>query len=265
MKKIIACLLIALQMSSTYSHPPLMHKLSFIDQQIGKNPLQQELLIQRGSLNAQLGKYKEAQADFNRAMKLGDPKLVMFDYALLLYRNNKLVQAKSFFKNYLNQFPNHLPSLMYLAKVHIDMGDHSSAMDSYNYMLEVNSYINPGHFLLVANLIMEVSSNISDALRIIDKGNAKFGVTPQLQNFAIKLELKREFYNRAIERHLLLAPVVQNNPRWQLRMAELMILVKRYDEASYYIENTGRILESSKTTPIKHEWLLKMKQLKTEL
>jgi len=241
--------LVPLIAAPVLAHPGAEDQLHHLNQQITQHPNQQKLFIKRGALLSRLGQYNKAQADFARAQSLGTPERVMFELGVHYYRTQQLVQAKSSFDRSLQHFPNYLPALEYRAKVHRDTGNYASALQDFTAFLALSPYSNPGQFLSVAKMIIQEESNIEAALLIIDQGMERLGVTPQLQNYAISLELKANRTDAAIERHQLLAPSARVSPGWQLTMARLLISAKRSEEAKAHIEQAKIQLVTLKKTP----------------
>jgi predicted Zn-dependent protease len=96
-------------------------------------------------------------------------------------------------------------------------------------------------------------AGISPALDILDSGNAKLGLTPQLQQYAIQLELQRKRPDLAVERMRALEPMLGNSPEWKVAMAELYIQTGQIEQASSLLNGATRQLESLRKTPARIE------------
>ncbi len=263
MIRIAIFLLVILSTIPTHGHPREESKLVILNQQIEEHPEQQDLYIKRGAVFSHLGKYKQALADFTFAKTLGNSNLVMFELGVMQYQQQQFSKSMLSFDSYLKLFPNHVPSLEYKARIYRDLGDYSAALEGFSNFLKLNPYNNPGHYLRVAELIIQMDLGINAALQIIDQGINNLGKIPQLQNFAIELELKQKQFDRAIERHKTLAPA--EHPKWQLRMAELLMAAGSKEQAKTYITSAKHKLNSSKKTPANLQLVMQSDLLESEL
>ncbi len=232
------------------AHPGAEASLAHFTQEIQAKPGEQSLYIQRGIAYSNDGQYPQARADFEQAEKLGNPILVAFDFGVLHYRMGNFDAARRSFDNYLQQFPNHAQCLEYRARLLRDAGDYPAAVADFKQVFKLLQRPNPGHYVSVAEMLSSTGADgIDQALEIIDQGNEKLGITPQLQQYAIKLELARKQPDKAIERLRTLEPILGKSPGWKVDMGELMLQVGQPERAAALFEEASLQLDTLRKTP----------------
>ncbi len=225
----LACLAMCLA-SVCLGHPGQHDQLEEINRHLLQTPADQALLIQRGRVYSEGGQYEEALADYVRAGELGPPVLVAFDLGVLYYRTGDYELASGHMNRYLERFPDYPPAYDYLARIARDAGDYDLAITYLEDYLRLQDSPSPGHYLSAARMLAE-TERYPQALFILDQGLATLGVVPQLQRYAISLELAREQPELAIARLQTLRQTLRDSAEWKLDMAELLLLVDREEEA----------------------------------
>lgn len=217
------------------AHPGDEHKLSYLNQLVTQNKSTQSNYIKRGALYSKAGQYPLAISDFNTAQSLGDPILVSFELGVYYYSLTQYENAAEYFDRYLKVFPAYLPALEFRLKTARKMGQHQLAQQLFETLIGLSPYTNPGQYIAAAKFEISLNENqtasIELALSIIDAGIDRFGIIPQLQRHAIKLELQRKERKNAIIRHQTLHTVLAESPRWLIRHAELLIDNNQTDKA----------------------------------
>lgn len=252
----IGCALCAAMLGSfpASAHPGDDHKLAYLNAQIEQQPEQQKTLIARAATYVRTGQFDLAMADFNRAKQLGDPIHIAYQLGILYLKTGEYLLAIEQFDNYLALFPGHSLSLENRAKAFRAKGEINKAIADYRTFLHIAPYTNPGHYLTVAELILsdnDHSHAINEALAIIDGGISELGIVPQLQSYAIKLELRRGYPELAIKRQRTLANISRHSPQWYLDMAQLLAVAGHNDEAINHLDIGQLKLEQRKLTPAK--------------
>ncbi len=212
------------------AHPGQHDQLTQINRQLRDAPTDQALLIQRGRVYSEGGQYEEAMADYVRARDMGPPVLVAFDLGVLYYRLADYARATDCMNRYLERFPNYPPAYDYLARIARDAGDYDRAIAYLEDYIRLQDRPSPGHYLSAARMLAE-TDRFTEALFMLDQGLATLGVIPQLQRYAISLELARQRPDLAIARLETLRQILRDSPQWQLDMAELLALAGRGEEA----------------------------------
>ena len=243
----LACLAFCLA-SVCLGHPGQHDQLEEINRHLLQAPADQALLIQRGRVYSEGGQYEEAMADYVRAAELGPPVLVAFDLGVLYYRTGDYELATSQMNRYLERFPDYPPAYDYLARIARDAGDYDRAIAYLEDYLRLQDSPSPGHYLSAARMLAE-TGRYPQALFILDQGLATLGVVPQLQRYAISLELARGEPELAIARLQTLRQMLRESPEWKLDMAELLLLVDRGEEGVALAVAAQAELDGLRPTP----------------
>ena len=236
------------------AHPGAHEALEHFGKQIQINPLQQSLYIQRGIVYSNDGQYQQAQLDFERAAKLGDSVLVSFDFGVLYYRMADFGRAKKYFDQFLVRFPDHAACLEYRARSSRDSGDFNSAIADFRRVFKLQENPNPGHYISAAQMLRTMPPDGTEqALAILDQANEKLGMTPQIQKYAITLELQKKRPEKAIERMLALEPILGAGPEWKVGLAELLLVTGKEREANELLDTASLQLDNLRRTPAREQ------------
>lgn len=232
------------------AHPGAHSAIQHFSRQIEADPDKQAPYIQRGIAYSSDGKYEKALADFRIATQLGEPVVVSFDLGVLHYRMGEMDAARHYFDEYLQRFPNHAACLEYRARLLRDTGDYAASIKDFNRVFELQERPNPGHFISVAEMLHSSGGQGTlEALNILDAGNQKLGLTPQLQQYAIQLELQRNRPDMAVMRMHSLGPMLEDSPDWKVEMAALMLQAGQQKQARDLLDTASGQLESLRKTP----------------
>ncbi len=239
--------------SAAWSHSGDAHLLNQLNRQLETNPDSQQTLIRRGSLFVRAKKFELAEQDFSDAKKFGDPAVVFLPLGISYYESSKFELAAEQFDRYLKRYPNNGAALEYRAKAAREMGLYSVALKYFKTFLKHSPYLNPGHFLTTAEIALIATANeqanIDAAISIIDSGIVHLGINPQLQQFAIELELKRNQVDSAIIRQQSLAISTGESPQWHLQMGTLLLIAGRNDDAALELEAASDKIKKKRRTP----------------
>lgn len=240
--------------SVSLAHPGAHEALEHFGKQIQLNPQQQSLYIQRGIVYSNDGQYQLAQLDFERAAELGEPVLVSFDFGVLYYRMADFDRARQYFDQFLVRFPNHAACLEYRARLSRDSGDFDRAIADFRRVFELQENPNPGHYISAAQMLQTMPPDGTEqALAILDQANEKLGITPQIQKYAITLELQRKRPEKAIERMLALEPILGAGPEWKVDLAELLLATGKEREANELLATASLQLDNLRRTPAREQ------------
>ncbi len=232
------------------AHPGASSAIDHYSHEIEENPRDQAHYIRRGIAYSNDGQYDKALADFEQAKTLGKPIVVSFDLGVLHYRRGEFATASDYFDEYLEAFPDHAACLEYRARLKRDMGDTKGAVADFKRVFALQQRPNPGHYISVAEMLQATGPDgIDQALEILDQGNAKLGLTPQLQRHAIALELQRGRPDLAISRLQTLEPMLGGSPDWKVDMAELQLQAGNKDAATTLLQTAEQQLDTLRKTP----------------
>lgn len=250
----------------TLAHPGADAALVYFNAQIRAHPQDQTLYRQRGTVFSNDGQYPQALADFERAASLGERILVSFDLGILYYRRGEFDTARRYFDEYLQRFPDNAPCLEYRARLLRDMGEQEAAVADFKRLFELQAHPNPGHFIAVAEILSSGDADgIEQALAILDEGNRKLGVTPQLQYLAIELELRSDRPRQALERMAALQPALGKSAEWKVDMGELMLQAGDRERAAEMFDAASLQLNNSRKTPARLATLERISSLRAKL
>lgn len=265
---VIAATFSLLLASQAFSHPGDEHKLEHLNTQITQQPNSQTAHIQRAALYTRTGNYALAEADFDTAKKLGESYRVSYELGVYYFKTKNYAHAISQLNDYLKYYPNHYPALEYRAKAYRETGDTEKAFEDFSVFLEKSPYTNPGHYLAVAQIVLSETNRIdpiSDAINILDSGLSRTGNSPQLQSFAIELEISRRFFDSALTRHESLRDITSASPRWHVEMAEILVKSRQWEKAHDHLNQSEMKLAQYKKTPAREKLLLRIEKIQQEI
>lgn len=236
--------------SPVRAHPSDAEQIELLTMQIEADPADARLYAARGAAYSHASFYERADADFRKAEQLGDSVLVAYELAAHRERQGDLVAARIQVARFLARFPSHPAALELQARVLSRLGQREAAAASLERLLLVQSRPNPGSYVSLAKLLAEPGGAGGEAaLAALDRGMARLGVIPQLQEPAIELELQRGRPAKALERLERLAPMLGEGPEWKVRKAELLLRVGRSDEARALLAAASGELVALRETP----------------
>jgi tetratricopeptide (TPR) repeat protein len=267
MNRSLLVLLVALLLPSLASaHPSAQHRIEVLTESIREKPDDPLRYMQRGQAYSNEGMLEAALADFRKAEALGDPVLVAFDLGVLHYRMGKLDAARRDLDRYIARFPRHAQALEYRARVRRDAGDHAGAVADFNAYFALQKQPNPGDYVSAAQMLSSLpEEGVSSALAMLDRGIARLGVIPQLQQPAIELERRRGNTAQAIARLETLEPALGDSPDWKVDMGELLLLDGRSDEARAYFDAAAAQLASQRVTAARKRVRDRLEKLQASL
>jgi len=262
-RNLALCLLVLLSgQRPLLAHPGADVALEYFTREILARPGDQSLYIQRGIIYSSDGQFSMAKADFKRAEQLGNPVLVACNLGVLHYRTGDFAAARRSFDEFLLQYPDHAPCLEYRARLLRDTGDYPAAVADFRRLFELQERPDPGHYISVAQMLRASGpEGIDRALAIIDEGTEKLGITPQLQDYAIALELARQRPDRALVRLFALEPMLGNSPDWKVDMGDLMLQLGQTEGAVRQLAAAAAQLETLRKTPARQALRLRIDDL----
>jgi tetratricopeptide (TPR) repeat protein len=248
------------------AHPSAEHKLKSLSKAIAARPDAQELYVQRGAEYSNDGQLELALADLRKAETLGEPFVVAFYLGVVHYRMGKLETARAYFDTFLERFPGHPPSLEYRARVSRDSGDYAAALADWKAYFAIAQRPNPGDYVSAAKMLTELDGvGIDAALVMLDDGMERLGVIPQLQSYAIELELEQGDLSGAIARHQSLEASLGGSPDWKVDMGELLLRAGKPEQARQHFSAASAQLESLRKTRARQQVLEKLRKLEASL
>ncbi|PZN68749.1 MAG: hypothetical protein DM484_30930 [Candidatus Methylumidiphilus alinenensis] len=250
--KKLTLVLLAFNANLAMAHEGIGAHLDHINEALQKNPDKQSLYIERGAIySSEAGLYEQALKDFSNAEKLGPPIVVAYEFGLLFFRMNQFEKAISYFDTYIKRFPEYAPPYEYRAKAAYQLGNIEQSLADFNTFFQLEKQANPGSFITAAGIQASVkdAKGLDAAIALLDRGIAQIGLNPQLQYYAIQLELRRNRPDQAISRLDSIKTLLNESPSWKLDMAELLFKTGETKQALKLLNDSEAQLKMLKATP----------------
>ena len=208
------------------------------------------LLIARGALYSRSGQWDEAKRDLSLAETLGNKDDVAFEFGQFYYRRGEYQKALAYIESYIDAYPTYPAAFLLRARTASEAEQFELASKSYQAYFSSSSNTQPGEYLAAARLLASVSSaGITGALALLDEAISKLGLNPQLQRYAMDLELVRGDTESALTRWYSLKEQLGETPEWGITLARILILADSYDEARLAVQASKARLIGLRQTP----------------
>lgn len=232
------------------AHPGTEATLDYLSARIAGQPDSQLLYHQRGVAYLHDGQYQNALRDLQRAATLGDPAAVGFHLGVVYRHLMEPEAARASLDAYLEYAPGHPGALLQRAELLVERGDPASALEDYRALLAAAESAGPATYLAAADLMAgSPEHGVDAAIRLLDRGMARLGPVPLLQQRAVALESGLGRYDRAIKRLEAMAPEASDNPHWRVEMGRLLLTAGREEQAYPHLATARRQLAELRTTP----------------
>lgn len=206
-------------------------RATMLSERIWQQPSDPALYLRRALIYADIGEFRQAFADVDTAAELGPVADTQFVRGVLMYRLGQFDPALALLDRFLAAQPQHSNALLYRARVLRDAGQFRAALRDYLAYFPLNPNATPGDYLMAARLMVMLSKlpdspySPEDALALLDQRRKAVGFAPQLQRYAIEIETARCHSQAAVKRLQALHANAKRAPRWQLQIAEQMLLL----------------------------------------
>lgn len=230
------------------AHPGHDDQLEAVNKAMAAAPQEQVLYIQRGNIYAEIGHYSEARQDFGRARELGPGARVDFAESVMHYRKGDPGTALRLVDKHISHFPNDPGGYEHRALIARETGNHAQALADLRTYFNLRERPNPGLYVSAARMLQEDGRN-SDAIAVLDLGLEQLGTIPQLQRYAVELELEQSRPEAAIARMESLRSALRDSASWKLDMVDLLIAAGRGAEAATLLQAAREQLQSQRATP----------------
>jgi predicted Zn-dependent protease len=259
---LITLLLLALA-GRAAAHPGAETSIARLDPLIAAHPGQQALYIKRGAMYSHRGQWQPALRDFELARGLGDSREVGFELGLLHYHRGQYTPAQAELSRYLELHRAHPDALLFRARAAQAGGATDAALADFQTYFTLAKKPHPGDLLAAARLLAaQPQAGAVPALELLDQGMARLGLQPQLQRYAVTLELQRGNLPQALGRWQALGVMLGHSPQWQVEMAELLLIAERADEATSLLDQARAQLNELRPTPARLKLQDRIEQLR---
>jgi predicted Zn-dependent protease len=252
--------------AAAIAHPGDHRSIEELGELLAINPAQPALLIARGSLYTYSGQWKKAESDLVLAMNTGNKVNVTFELARLYFHTGAYRKALDFIDQYIDSNPDYAPAFLMKARIAEASQQKDIAIKSYGTYFEKTANPHPGDYLASAQLLSSTgTSGIARAIDVLDAGINEIGLIPQLQRYAMKLELDRGEQEKAINRWHSLKQQLGASPRYKITLAQLLILTHKITEARQMTKAVRDQLSRLKKTPANDALARKLSELERQL
>ena len=211
-------------------------RIQSLSLRIEENPDSQALHLQRSLAYMEDGQSELALSDILKAESLDGLVAASYVHGVLLYRQQRYVDARPYLDRYLKSYPKHRGARNYRARLLRDIGEDRQALADYEVLIALNDDLDPGYYVVTARLMAgQPERGVEAALTLLDRRMAQLGMISTLQRYAIELERQRGNYNAAITRLANLDAKLRATPQWQLEVAEMLLEAGRPQEALPYL------------------------------
>ncbi|MFU8763014.1 MAG: tetratricopeptide repeat protein [Haliea sp.] len=243
----ILCLSLLLAVQAV-AHPGHDEQLAAVNEAMAAAPDEQSLYLQRGTIYAEIGHYPEALQDFNRARELGPEEMVDFAESVMHYRKGDRGTAARLVDKHISRFPNDPGGYEHRALIAREDGNHAQALADLRTYFTLRERPNPGLYVSAARMLHQ-DGRTGDAIAVLDLGLEQLGTIPQLQRYAIELELQQSQPEAAIRRMESLRGPLRDSTSWKLDMVDLLLAAGRKDEATTLLQAAREQLQDQHATP----------------
>jgi len=224
--------------------------LAELDAIIKESPGEPSLLVARGALNSMSGQWDKAERDLRLAEALGNKDDVAFEFGQLYYRRGEYQKALGYIDTYIGVYPTHPAAFLLRARAASEAEQFDIAIESYYTYFSLSADPQPGEYLVAARLLVSRKpAGINTALALLDLGISKLGLNPQLQRYAMALELRRGDTESALGRWYSLKDQLGRTPEWGITLARVLILDDSVDEARLAVQAAKARLIGLRQTP----------------
>ena len=221
-----------------------------LDAIIKRAPGEASLLVARGALYSRSGQWDKAERDLSLAQSLGNKKDVAFEFGQFYYRRGEYQKALAHIDTYISAYPTYPAAFLLRARAASKVKQFDIARKSYLTYFGFSANTQPGEYLAASRLLASATSGgITSALALLDEAINELGLNPQLQRFAMELELRRGGTESALDRWCSLKDQLGKTPEWGITLARILILAGRYDQARLAVQASKARLVLLRQTP----------------
>lgn len=239
-----------------YSHPGHQESIAYFSEKIASQPTQQNWYLMRGMRYMEDGDFGLAEQDFEAAMQRGNPETVYLPLGVLNYRRGDFQRSITLLDAVLASQPDNWQALHYRSLASLALGNLESAIDDARRYLRLKPEPDAADFIALAQIYLQKGADgVTPSLQVLDDANQRLGLTPQVQDYAIRVELNRNRPDLALERQLRLQEFVGATPKSNLETARLLQLLDRKAEAKQYLIKTVAAVKQLRPTPARKKLL----------
>ncbi|MCZ6831714.1 MAG: tetratricopeptide repeat protein [Gammaproteobacteria bacterium] len=230
------------------AHPGMQKSLARINALLDSYPEQPALYIKRAAAYRHLQRWELALSDLRRAEALGEPVDAAWDLGMVFFETAEYHTAISCFTRFLERYPKHTASIEYRARAALAAGNYEAAREDFQRYFRLAQHADPGDYLLAAHMLSE-RLDANSALELLDQGMRQLGLIPQLQRYAVTLDLRKNNLKSALRRWQALEQVLGASPEWKVEKARLLLLANETQRAQALLQEASAQLAELRPTP----------------
>lgn len=251
--------------ASNWAHPGAKESLERLSAAISSKPKSPLPLLARAHLLTEEGAYPAALEDIRRVEAIGHPLDAAAELGNLFYHMKNYGAAQGALSRYLGAHPQHSQSLRLRALCWVKLGVPEAALQDFLAYLERAPQIGPSDYLMPAQLLAASGpESVIKALELLDRGLNSIGPNPQLQRYAVELELLLGNTQGAQSRWQTQAVSMKNSPEWSLRMAELYLRGDDTRQAMVLLDQASSRLDELRVTPARKQLAQRIENVRAE-
>jgi tetratricopeptide (TPR) repeat protein len=251
------------------SQPQRIQRLS---DQINASPADPALYLRRALIYADLGEFKRALVDIDKAAQFGPPEETYLVRGMVLYRLGQFSQALPWLNRYLDRHPKHAGALHYRARLLREQHQPEAALRDYQRYLAEVAQPSPGDVLVTAQLMVLLADQghkqypRAKAVAFLDERIQKFsthqsadqagtqsGNAAELVRYALEIE-EQSCHSQAVLQRLHSLPASSRQAvAWHLQVAEQHLLLQQAPAAQTALTTAQQVLQQHRPSPARAE------------
>lgn len=225
-----------------------------ISHQIEHQPQDQMLHLKRAMVYLKQGDPAASWKDLEKAKQLGPHKNLWRFIGHYYNATNKPILALKNFNKHLELEPMDFSVIETRAELFSKQGDLQNAIKDYEFIINNNSQIQPGYYLIVADLLLKTSKdNRAKATEFIQRGAEKLNYPVQLVRRLIDAALEEKSYKTALRYNEKLIEKSGDAPHLLAEKAQYLALLNRTTEAQANYRKALNQLKTQRLTPARKQ------------
>jgi predicted Zn-dependent protease len=229
-----------------FAHGDLHGQIARVTEQIGKEPGNADLFLQRGELRRLHSEFPEASADFEKAAALRpDWPQVALAKSRLALSTGQFEASAAEMDQLLPKHPEYPEGWLLRARARARLGKHLDAASDYTEIVQRVERPEPDIFLERATALAATGeTRFADALRGLEDGLTKLGPVMTLELAALDLQLKMKRFDDAIRRVDRLTANAPRKESWLTRRGDILARAGRANEARTAFQRALKAIDS---------------------
>lgn len=246
----ICSIVAATQPMQLHGHATADAHMEDLSHQIEHNPADQMLRLKRAMIYLKQGNTDASWKDLTAAKKLG-PEKNLWRFLGHYYQavNNPTLALQNFDKH-LTQAPMDFAIIEVKAELLTKLDKQQEAITAYQFIINNKPQIQPGYFLIIAELVAESSTaNFEEAIKIIEQGLERLDHPVQLLRRLIDIHNRNRSYQNALKYNEILIEKIGASPHLLTEKANLLEHLNHQEQAQSLYRQVLKHLQTLRLTP----------------